>query len=60
MTITLSLTYFLKKKNDMQSLKEQIKEIHNGIAESQWKIMCGKSIEETIKEIINKCLDDRR
>ena len=44
----------------MQSLKEQIKEIHNGIAESQWKIMYGKSIEETVKEIIDKCLDDRR
>ena len=44
----------------MQSLKEQIKKIHNGIAESQWKIMCGKSIEETVKEIVDKCLDDRR
>ena len=44
----------------MQSLKEQIKEIHDGIAESQWKIMWGKSIEETVKEIIDKCFDDRR
>ena len=60
MTITLSPTYFLKKKNDMQSLKEQIKEIHDGIAESQWKIMWGKSIEETVKEIVNKCFNDRR
>ena len=43
----------------MQNLEEQIKEIHNRLAESQWKIMWGKSIEETVKEIINKCLDDR-
>ena len=40
----------------MQSLTEQIKEIHNKVAESQWKIMWGKSIEETAKEIIDKCL----
>ena len=43
----------------MQSLNEQIKEIHKEVAESQWKIMWGKSIEETAKEIINKCLYDR-
>ena len=42
----------------MQNLKEQIKEIHSGIAESQWEIIWGKSIEETVKEIINKCLYD--
>ena len=42
----------------MQNLEEQIKEIHNRLAESQWKIMWGKSIEETVKEIINKCLCD--
>ena len=45
-----------KKRNNMQSLTEQIKEIHNKVAESQWKIMWGKSIEETAKEIIDKCL----
>jgi len=45
-----------KKRNDMQSLAKQIEEIHNRVAESQWKIMWGKSIEETAKEIINKCL----
>ena len=39
----------------MQSLTEQIKKIHNKVAESQWKIMWGKSIEETAKEIIDKC-----
>ena len=42
----------------MQSLQEQIKEIHNKVAENQWKIMWGKSIEETVKEIIEKCLYD--
>ncbi len=47
-----------KKKNDMQNLQEQIKEIYNKVAESQWKIMWGKSIEETATEIINKCLYD--
>lgn len=46
----------LEKKNNMQSLQEQIKEIHNKVAESQWEIMWGKSIEETVKEIIDKCL----
>ena len=42
----------------MQSLKEQIKEIHKEVAESQWKIMWGKFIEETVKEIISKSLND--
>ena len=49
-----------KKENNMQSLTEQIREIHNKVAESQWKIIWGKSIEETAKEIINKCLYDNR
>ena len=40
----------------MQNLEEQIKKIHNRLAGSQWKIMWGKSIEETAKEIIDKCL----
>lgn len=48
----------LEMKIDMQSLTEQIKEIHNKIAESQWKIMWGKSIEETAKEIIDKCFEE--
>ena len=42
----------------MKSLNEQIKGIYKGLAESQWKNMWGKSIEETAKEIINKCLYD--
>lgn len=53
-----SMVAHFKKKNDMQSLTEQIKEIYNKVAESQWKIMWEKSIEETAKEIINKCLYD--
>lgn len=41
--------------NNMQILKEQIDNIYNDIANSQWEIMWGKSIEETVKEIINRC-----
>jgi hypothetical protein len=41
--------------NNMQNLKEQIDNIYNNIAQSQWEIMWGKSIEETVKEIIDRC-----
>lgn len=40
----------------MKTLKEQVEEIYNNIAESQWKIMWDKSIEETVKEIIERCI----
>jgi hypothetical protein len=42
----------------MKTLKEQVEEIYNNIAESQWEIMWGKSIEETAREIIEKCIQN--
>ena len=42
----------------MQNLKEQIEEIYNNIAESQWKIIWGKSIEETVREIVERCIQN--
>ena len=42
----------------MQNLKEQIEEIYYNIAESQWKNVWGKSIEETVKEIIERCIQN--
>lgn len=42
----------------MKTLKEQVEEIYNNIAESQWKITWNKSIEETVREIVEKVVQN--
>jgi len=48
----------VERKNNMKTLKEQVEEIYNNVAESQWKIMWGKSIEETVRAIIEKYIQN--